>query len=99
LKAQANKAKHMTFMRKIGYTQMGAMARTSTMMAKATHWWVNDWDLSEGVETVVMVLLLGAEQACRLEQKNDGHDDENHRAGSFRVKHFGQAFDQAQAKT
>ena len=38
LKAHANKAKHMTFIRKMGYTQIGAMTSTITMMAKATHW-------------------------------------------------------------
>jgi hypothetical protein len=37
LNAHANNAKHMTFIRKMGYTQMGAIAKNNTMMANATH--------------------------------------------------------------
>ena len=38
------------------------------------------------------------EQAGRLDQQHQRHDDEDHRVGGGRIEHLGQALDQAQAK-
>src|SRR6185503_12201737 len=66
LKAQANSAKHIAFMRKIGYSTSGASRKNAAMAPSAIFW-------ERGM------LLLCPEQACGPDHQHDGHDDEDHR--------------------
>jgi len=50
-------------------------------MAKATHWWVKDWVLKDGIVAVVIVLLLSTKQSVRLYKENNGHDYKNDSVG------------------
>jgi hypothetical protein len=61
-------------------------------MAKATHWWVKDWVLKDGIVAVVIALLLSTKQSVRLYEENNGHDYKNDSVGGLGVKHFSQAF-------
>src|SRR2546430_15437783 len=89
LNAHANSAKHITFIRNTGYTTRGASRNTATIAAKAIR----------SCFTCAMPLsFLGAEKAGGLEQQHDGHHDEDHRVGSLRVEHLGEALHHAQAE-
>ena len=61
LKAQANSAKHMTFIKNMGYTHNGAIEKIATMKANTTHKWA--WDLAAaGDKALVFMVFISASQ-------------------------------------
>src|SRR6266545_7310439 len=101
LKAQAKSAKQSAFMRNSGYTKKGAATRHATMMTKATSW-CRGVAGRAGASVVALARAtsaLLAEQARRLDQQHQGHDDEDHGVRGFRVEELGQPLDDAERET
>src|SRR4029450_2192241 len=79
---------------------VGAASSNATMTAKATYWWRGTGAMRAGAAVPASWSMLfmssgSPEQAGRLDQQHDGHDDEDHRVGGFGIEHLGQPLDDA----
>src|SRR5882672_8286934 len=99
LNAQANSAKHITFIRKIGYATKGATMKNASIPRKTARWCA--WPFARAAPaspgTADMARRpssLCAEQAGRLDHEHDRHDDEDHGVGGFGVEDLGEPLDQ-----
>src|SRR4029077_15971075 len=95
LNAQAKSAKHITFIRKIGYATKGATMKNASIPRKAARWCA--WPFAPAVAmspgTADMArrsVSLSTEQPGRLDHEHDRHDDEDHGVGGFRVEDLGE---------
>src|SRR4051794_31623976 len=82
LKAHANSAKHIAFIRNTGYKSSGATAKKATIAAKAIFWCF-------GIRRPAS--LLRSEEPGGLHHEHERHDDEDDGVRRLRIEDLGEA--------